>query len=91
VVDGAYRALPGASEDRLFSVVNALVAEVWTLRSHQLRVDAALTKQGIEVESYLDGRDGEPAELAAILEDRDAFIERVYRSLVPLLGEAGDS
>jgi hypothetical protein len=83
VVDGVYQALPDASTDRLYTLVTALVAEVWTVRDRLRLTEIALAQAGIDVEAVFTSRRDTEDELEAMRADRDAFVERVFRALLP--------
>jgi hypothetical protein len=83
VADGAYRAFPDEVTDRLIEVVLAAVAEIWTVRDRVRLLEAVLAGQGIDATALLEARARDPHELAAMRADREAFIERVLRTLVP--------
>jgi hypothetical protein len=83
VVDGVYRALPDAAVDRVFSVLTALVAEVWTVRDRLRLAEVALAEHGIDVEAVFTARRDTDEEQALMRVDRDAFVERVFRAVTP--------
>ncbi len=66
-----------AVTDRLMHAVIALGGEVWTLRQRGHVMEKLLSEKGIStemIESYMPTKE----DTAAWLEDREAFVDRVY-------------
>ena len=84
---GEYHALPDPVSDRIFSAVLALAAEVWTVRDRLRLAEAALAQHGIVVEDHFIAARGDVDEVAAMAADRDEFVARLLRPLMPS-GEA---
>jgi hypothetical protein len=81
--DQGYPALADPVDDRLFTLLNALTAEVWALRERLRLAERALGDLGVDIEADWQARRGLPEEIDAMRVERDAFVERVYRSLAP--------
>jgi hypothetical protein len=79
VIGDEYLALPDPVSERLFGLIMALTAEVWTLRDRLRLAEGALAEQGIELAELIDDRRDREDELAAMRADRDAFVARVLR------------
>ncbi len=83
VTDGIYHALPDPVTDRVFAVLTAVVAEVWTVRDRLRIAEATLAEHDIAVEAAYAARRDTDAELAVLRADRDAFVARVFGALTP--------
>jgi hypothetical protein len=81
--DHGYQALADPVDDRLFTLLNALTAEVWALRDRLRQAERALGDLGVDVEADWQARRSRPEEIEAMRADRDAFVERVYDALKP--------
>jgi hypothetical protein len=80
---GEYHALPDPVSDRMFSVLMALAAEVWTVRDRLRIAETTLAEHGIAVEQHFADARKDESELAAMASDRDAFVARLLRPLTP--------
>lgn len=79
VVDGQYLALPDPISERLFGMIMALTAEVWTVRDRLRLAEDALAEQGITLDQLIEARRDLPEQLEAMRADRDRFVARVLR------------
>ena len=86
--DGTYHALPDPVADRLFTVLMALAAEVWTVRDRVRLLESVLAAKGIETDALVEGLQGSDESLARMRADRDAFVERVLHSFAPSAPDA---
>lgn len=84
VVDGHYRALPDQLQDDLLTLVLNLATEVWTLRDRTRLLEAVLDEQGNAVTAQIDARRDDPDMLTAMIVDRDAFVDRLFRAVVQI-------
>jgi hypothetical protein len=81
--DHGYQALADPVDDRLFSLFNALTAEVWALRERVRLAERALGDLGVDVDADWATRRLLPDEIETMRAGRDAFVERVYAALEP--------
>jgi hypothetical protein len=81
--DHGYQALADPVDDRLFSLFNALTAEVWSLRERVRLAERALGDLGVDLDAEWEARRLLPDEIEAMRVGRDAFVERVYGALEP--------
>jgi hypothetical protein len=79
VVDGTYQALGDPISDRLFTLLMSVLAEVWTTRDRVRLLEAELSRHGVVVPPPA----ADDEELAALRVDREAFVARVFRGIMP--------
>lgn len=88
LVDGHYRALPSDIEESLLTLVLNLATEVWTLRDRTRLLQSLLAENHVLDPAMFDARRDDDDQLQAMRADRDAFVERLFRS-VSAVGGAG--
>ena len=78
-----YHAFPDPAQDQLLGLILALGAEVWVLRDRIMLLEQALAERDVPVTELIEERARQPEHLAAVADDRAAFLERFLR--VPTL------
>lgn len=78
-----YHAFPDPVQDQLLGLILALGAEVWVLRDRITLLEQALAERDVSVTELIEERARQPEHLAAVADDRTAFLERFLR--VPTL------
>lgn len=69
--------------DTLASIVMELAAELWVLRDRQRIVERLLEQNGSLRREDIESYQPTPEESAALRAERDAYVRRLFHSLVP--------
>lgn len=82
MADERYHAFEDPALDQLLGIILALGAEVWSLRDRLTLLEQALGQSGTDVSGLIEELAADPDRVAAVVTDRDAFLERFLGPLI---------